>query len=133
MSERSENIKPARFGKIELRPRYCECDPMGVVHHASYVPWLEMGRTELLRDSGLTYAQLEAKGVLLVVVKLELNYRKSARYDDVLEIVKVADAQSPGQRLSEPVSILAATSTLACVDRTGRPGPLPDWLVLPAS
>ena len=59
---------------------------MGVAHHASYIPWLEMGRTELLRDSGITYAQLEAAGTLLVIVRLDVRYRRPCRYDDLLEI-----------------------------------------------
>ena len=50
---------------------------MGVVHHAAYIPWLEMGRTELLRDAGISYAQLEAAGTFLVIVKLSCSYRRS--------------------------------------------------------
>jgi acyl-CoA thioester hydrolase len=69
-----------------LRARYCECDPMGVVHHAAFIPWLEIGRTELLRSCGVSYAQLEAAGVFLVIVKLEVSYKRPAYYDDVLEI-----------------------------------------------
>lgn len=59
---------------------------MGVVHHAAYIPWLEMGRTELLREAGVTYAELEAAGVFLVIVKLECSYRRPAYYDDLLEV-----------------------------------------------
>src|SRR5436190_12187766 len=69
-----------------LRVRYCECDPMGVAHHAAYVPWLEIGRTEILRDTGVTYADLEKHGVFLVVVKLEVRYRRPVRYDDLVEV-----------------------------------------------
>lgn len=77
---------PALSGSIRVRVRYCECDPMGVVHHASFVPWLEMGRTELLRASGVSYAALEAAGVFLVVTKLDVRYRRPVRYDDVVEV-----------------------------------------------
>lgn len=59
---------------------------MGVVHHAAYIPWLEMGRTELLREAGVTYAELEAAGVFLVIVKLECSYRRPAYYDDLIEV-----------------------------------------------
>jgi acyl-CoA thioester hydrolase len=123
---------------------------MGVVHHASYIPWLEMGRTELLRSSGLSYAKLEAQGVLLVIVKLDVKYRRPARYDDLLEVrtrvtggsrVKIehayeiallAPAAAPDDvHATEPADapiILVATTTLACVDRQGIPQPLPAWL-----
>ncbi|MDX2146778.1 MAG: acyl-CoA thioesterase [Planctomycetota bacterium] len=73
-------------GACRVRVRYCECDPMGVAHHAAYIPWLEIARTEVLRESGVSYAQLEAAGVLLVVVKLEVRYRAPIRYDDMIEI-----------------------------------------------
>jgi acyl-CoA thioester hydrolase len=77
---------PARAGTMTLRVRYHECDPMGVAHHASYAPWLEMGRTELLRTSGLSYAHLEQQGVFLVIAKLEIRYKRPIRYDDVVEV-----------------------------------------------
>jgi acyl-CoA thioester hydrolase len=69
-----------------LRVRYNECDPMGVAHHAAYAPWLEIGRTELLRDSGVSYAQLEQDGVFLVIVRLTINYKRPVRYDDQIEV-----------------------------------------------
>ena len=68
---------------------------MNVAHHAAYIPWLEIGRTELLRTSGISYAQLEREGVFLVVVKLDVRYRRPVLYDDMLEIrtrVKVPDS-----------------------------------------
>ena len=75
---------------------------MNVVHHASYIPWLEIGRTELLRTSGISYAQLEKEGVFLVIVKLEAKYRRPALYDDVVEIrtrVKTGEAGAPKSRV----------------------------------
>ncbi|MEZ6163969.1 MAG: hotdog domain-containing protein [Phycisphaerales bacterium] len=63
-----------------VRPRW------GVAHHSSYLPWMEMGRTELLRAVGESYAALEAAGVFLVVTKLEVKYRRPIRYDDVIEL-----------------------------------------------
>jgi len=133
--------KPASEGVVQLRVRYSECDPMNVAHHASYVPWLEMGRTELLRSSGVSYAQLEAAGVFLVIVKLEVKYRRPVLYDDMVEIrtrvsgagkVKIEHAydvvvvERHGKPASE-VAALAAT-TLGCVDRDGRVRQLPEWL-----
>lgn len=131
-----------REGVIRLRPRYSECDPMGVVHHAAYVPWLEMGRTELLRSAGVSYAQLEQAGVFLVIVRLDVRYRRPVRYDQELELrtrvigsgrVKIDHAYElralggDGQPLDEV--LLAAGTTLACVDGEGRVRELPAWLI----
>jgi len=131
-----------RSGATRVRVRYCECDPMNVAHHASYVAWLEIGRTELLRESGVTYAALERAGVLLVIVRLDVRYRRPIRYDDVVEVrtdwtgggrVKIEHAyevvvvEREGVACVEPAAV--ATTTLACVDRPGRPRALPAWLV----
>ena len=70
--------------RLELRVRYNECDPMGVAHHTVYPVWFEMGRTELLRESGRSYRELEANGFMIAVVKLSVQYRRPARYDDLL-------------------------------------------------
>jgi acyl-CoA thioester hydrolase len=112
---------------------------MGVVHHASYLPWLEMGRTELLRSSGVSYRQLEERGVFLVIVALECKYRRPARYDDELEIrtrvvgggrVKIEHTYEVLRRDgAEDTLLLTARSTIACVGSDGRVQPLPDWLV----
>jgi YbgC/YbaW family acyl-CoA thioester hydrolase len=59
---------------------------MGVAHHAAYAPGLEIGRTELLRESGVSYAQLEQDGVFLVIVRLTINYKRPVRYDDQVEV-----------------------------------------------
>lgn len=66
--------------------RYGETDQMGVVYHTNYLNWFEVGRTELIRNAGLTYRELEERGVLLPVTDASLSYKKPARYDDVVEI-----------------------------------------------
>jgi len=131
---------PLVEGDLEIRVRYAECDPMGVAHHASYIPWLEAGRTELLRPSGVTYAQMEEAGLLLAVTRLEVRYRLPAFYDEVLtlrtrvsgggraridhgyELFRHRDDGSLGDVLA------TAASTLACLTREGRPRALPEWL-----
>lgn len=141
-------------GTLRLRVRYAECDPMGVAHHASYLPWLEIARTELLRAAGRTYRAMEAAGLFLVITKAEVRYRRPIRYDDLLDIRVRADLSSRikithayevclAERDGRPFASLdpnadptlprdgvcsVATTELACVGRDGRPTPLPDWL-----
>lgn len=69
-----------------LRVRYVETDQMGVVHHSAYLAWLEVGRTEYLRERGLSYRQMEAMGIRMPVLRAEVEYRRPALYDDVLAV-----------------------------------------------
>jgi acyl-CoA thioester hydrolase len=128
-----------------MRIRYNECDPQGVAHHSSYVQWLEMARIEMLRGGtaggGISYRELEAAGLFLVVAHLDIRYRASARFDD--QIVILARVTGGGRaRIDHAYEVwidqgdgagrtrllAEASTTLACVDRTGRPRPLPQWL-----
>jgi acyl-CoA thioester hydrolase len=68
------------------RVRYGETDQMGIVYHAHYLLYFEMGRTELLRAAGVAYAELEKRGIFLVVTEACCRYRAGARYDDLLTI-----------------------------------------------
>ncbi|MEJ8546975.1 YbgC/FadM family acyl-CoA thioesterase [Brevibacillus borstelensis] len=69
-----------------IRVRYSETDQMGVVYHANYLNWFEVGRTEFIRETGVTYRSLEEKGILLPVTDVSLSYKQPARYDDWVEI-----------------------------------------------
>jgi acyl-CoA thioester hydrolase len=117
--------------RLEIRVRYCECDPMGVAHHSIYPVWFEMGRTELLRASGGNYAAMEREQVFLVVVRLEVKYRRPARYDDVLTLVtRITDVghvkiEHAYELLRGDESLAIGATTLACVDAKGRPQALP--------
>ncbi|MFM9996950.1 MAG: acyl-CoA thioesterase [Phycisphaerales bacterium] len=134
-------------GSVRLRVRYGECDSMGVAHHAAYAPWLEIARTEMLREAGVTYAQLERAGIFLVVARLQISYRRPVYYDDVVEVrtrvtgggkvkieheYEVVLAES-GAGASQPrtigESLTTADTVLVCVDREGRVRGLPEWLV----
>lgn len=70
----------------QLRVRYAETDQMGVVYHANYLNWFEIGRTELIRELGYPYRKIEDKGLLLPVVEADLKFKKPARYDDLITI-----------------------------------------------
>ena len=81
---------------IQVRVRYQETDRMGIVYHANYLSYFELGRVEWLRNKGLDYARLEDSGVLLPVVKVSVSYKAPARYDQLLsvktELVKIGGA-----------------------------------------
>ena len=72
--------------QVEIRVRYSETDQMGVVYHGNYVPYFEIGRVEWLRNKGISYKSLEENGIALPIVSMTLNYKKSARYDDLLRV-----------------------------------------------
>ena len=71
---------------ITVRVNYSETDQMGVVYHANYLIWFDRARTELMRETGLTYRALEQQGVYLAVSQIKVRYRAPARYDDLLRI-----------------------------------------------
>jgi len=72
--------------RLPITVRYAETDAMGVVHHSSYVVWLEAARVEWLEQIGLPYTQIEAQGLAFAVVELGLVYRYPARFGDRLEV-----------------------------------------------
>jgi acyl-CoA thioester hydrolase len=69
-----------------VRVNYSETDQMGVVYHARYLVWLDIARTEHLRQTGVSYAELEQRGLRLAVADLRVRYRQPARYDDEVRI-----------------------------------------------
>ena len=85
---------------VELRVRYDECDPMGFVHHANYMKYFEIARTDLYRASGGNYRDFEASGLFVVVANIECRYHLPARYDDLLKIAVKID-RIPKQLSSE--------------------------------
>ena len=80
--------------EFTVRVRYAETDQMGVVYHGNYAQYFEMGRVEWLRNLGVSYKWMEDNGVMLPVVSLEMNYKKPARYDDVLCIKTILKSQN---------------------------------------
>lgn len=130
-----------KSGETEFRVRYNECDPMGVAHHTAYPVWFEVGRTELLRADGISYRELEAEGVMLAVVSLEVKYRRPARYDDLLRL-RTTLAQSGHVKIEHTYELfrdrpagsaeLLATgrTVLACLDRSGRLQAIPPVLAV---
>ena len=71
---------------VQLRVRYSETDQMKVVYHGSYIPYFEISRVEWLRSKGISYKSLEDSGIALPIASMTINYKKSARYDDLLTV-----------------------------------------------
>src|SRR5262245_3625332 len=121
-------------GEVQIRVRYAETDRMGLLHHANYLVYFEQSRTELLRQMGATYRDLEDGGFLLVLTKVEVRYKRPAYYDDVLTVRTIVERVT-SVRIDHRYEVFRGaelvaegSSTLACVDRTGRPQALPDHL-----
>ena len=117
-----------------IRVRYAETDRMGLLHHANYAVYFEMGRTELLRSRGHSYREVEDAGFFLVIVDLECKFRQPARYDDLLTLrttvarvthVKIVHEY---KLFRDGVLLTEGRTTLACVDREGKPQALPELL-----
>ncbi|EKF55390.1 4-hydroxybenzoyl-CoA thioesterase [Galbibacter marinus] len=126
-----------KTNKINIRVRYSETDKMGVVYHGNYAQYLEIARVEWLRSRGISYKELENSGVMLPVVSLQINYKKSARYDDLLT-VELELLRSPGVKIefdykiwNEDNQILAEANTvLAFIDaNTFKPIRCPEYIL----
>ncbi len=77
--------RPQRH-EVEVEVRYAETDQMGVVHHANYLVWFELARTSFCARAGHPYAEIEARGHLLMVVDAQVHYRRGARYGDRVRV-----------------------------------------------
>jgi acyl-CoA thioester hydrolase len=111
---------------IEIRVRYPEVDAMGYLHHSRYLQYFEMGRIELLRSLGHSYADLERQGIFFVVVKIEVKYKAPARYDEELTLTTRVIKQThvridhAYELRRGDLLVAEATSTIACVGRDGQ-------------
>ena len=120
---------------IHIRVRYPECDPMGYLHHSRFLQYFEMGRVELLRAIGFSYADMERDGVFFVVAKVEVKFKAPARYDDELTLTTKVVRQTHvridhAYELKRGETILAeATTTIACVGRDGQVRQVPEYLM----
>jgi acyl-CoA thioester hydrolase len=120
-------------GETRIRVRYAETDRMGLLHHANYLVYFEQARTELLRDQGLSYKDMEDQGFYLVITHADVKFKSPARYDDVLTIKTTVQRTTPVRIehhyavSSEGRAVAEGKTTLACVDRAGKLQALPEW------
>ena len=119
---------------VTVRVRYAETDRMGLLHHANYFVYFEMARTELLRHRGISYREIEDAGHFLVIVDIDCKFKQPAHYDDLLTVrttvervthVKIVHRY---EVFRDGLLLAEGHSTLACVDRDGKPQALPELL-----
>ena len=119
---------------VTVRVRYAETDRMGLLHHANYFVYFEMARTELLRHRGISYREIEDAGHFLVIVDINCKFKRPAHYDDLLTVrttvervthVKIVHRY---EVFRDGLLLAEGHSTLACVDRDGKPQALPELL-----
>ena len=119
------------------RVRYSETDQMGVVYHGNYAQFFELGRTEWLRTLGVTYKEMEKKGIMLPVISLQCTFIKSAFYDDILTI-KTTLLKKPTVKIEfnyqitnqQNEVICKGNTVLAFIDKkTKKPTRCPSYLL----
>jgi acyl-CoA thioester hydrolase len=125
-----------RESTSKVRVRYAETDQMGVAWHGNYLAWFEVARTDLLRGLGVSYRELEERGLRLPVVAASARFLRPARYDDVLD-VHAKLVSLGGARLTfeyevrlegKPERMAEGTTTHAVVDPSSRPRRIPGEL-----
>jgi acyl-CoA thioester hydrolase len=129
--------RPVAYESVSaLRVRYAETDQMGVVYHANYLVWCEIGRTDFIRTMGTPYAELERQGTLLAVSDAALRFRASARYDDPVRVrTRLVELRSRALRFAYRIEhaeqgtvLVTAETTLVALDAAGRLAVLPSAL-----
>lgn len=118
---------------VEFRVRYAETDQMGVVYHANYLIWCEVGRTDFIRASGMSYADMERAGVALAVSELSARFHGAARYDDMIRVrTTLAEVRSRGIVFDYLITdvttgrrLVTARTALVSIDPNGRPTAFP--------
>jgi acyl-CoA thioester hydrolase len=119
--------------RVQVTVRYAETDMMGIVYHANYLPWFEVGRTTLLKEIGVPYRKLEEDGFRLPVLEIAAKYHRPAVYDDTVEVVTTL-RERPLLRIRLEYEVVRGEELLATgssvhafVDRQGRPVRPPPW------
>ena len=123
--------------ETQIRVEYHHTDQMGIVHHSNYVKFFEVARTEWLRAAGLTYAEMERRGVMMPIVEVQVKYRQPAYYDELIT-VRAEVSELPMARMTfryeirgeDGRYIASGLTTLGFIDKqTRRPQRAPQWLM----
>lgn len=122
----------------QIEVRYAETDQMGVVYHANYVVWMEIGRTQLLQDLGFNYAKLEEQGYVSPVMDLSVQYKKAMRYGQTATVRTWVESHSKLRTtygyeiLHEDGSVAASGTTLNILVKKENFRPVPLRKIDPA-
>jgi acyl-CoA thioester hydrolase len=123
--------------ETRIRVEYHHTDQMGIVHHSNYVKFFEVARTEWLRQAGLTYAEMERRGVMMPIVDVQIKYRQPAYYDELIKVKAIVE-EMPMARMTfkyeirgeDDRDIASGLTTLGFIDKTTRrPHRAPAWLL----
>lgn len=124
----------AAVHELEIRVRYQETDGQRRVHHANFLTYFEIGRTEMLRAHGRSYREFEDAGLFMVVSEAKVSYRAAADYDDLLllrtrvERVGAAHITHAYEVIRGTRILVTGETTVVCVDREGKVCRLPEWM-----
>ena len=125
------------YHQTQLRVRYSETDQMRVVYHGNYAQYFEIGRVEWLRNKGISYKWMEENGIMLPVVSLTMNYKRPARYDELLTLKTILKNRTSVkiefdyELYNESDELLTTgNSVLVFVDmKTGKPISPPEYII----
>jgi acyl-CoA thioester hydrolase len=123
--------------ETKIRVEYHHTDQMGIVHHSNYIKFFEVARTEWLRAAGLTYKEMERRGVMMPIVDVAVKYRQPAYYDELISVTAFVE-EFPMARMcfryqikgEDGRDIASGSTTLGFIDsQTRRPQRAPQWLM----
>ena len=129
-------MAPARH-VLEFRVRYSEVDPMGSYYNSRVLEWFEYGRNELVRSLGMSYREMDQRGIRLPVIEAQIRFLGRAQYDDLLKMTSTLSMAGRARLQIDAEIELANTAQPVCrgwtvhavIDAQGRPVRPPDWLV----
>lgn len=132
-TQNNDDMSERKHSEITVRVRYQETDQMGIVYYSNYFVYFEMGRIGLLRDLGISYAELEKEGILLAVAEARCKYRSPAMFDDELVVktflsrMRFASVEFTYEisRKGEGTLIAEGSTKLACLDANKKPRAIP--------
>ena len=132
---KKNNRMKKRMNITHYRVIYGDCDSMAIVYYANYLKLFEIGRTELLRETGLTYREVEDRGFFLPTTETYLKYCKPAEYDDLLTIetiigfIKKASIRFDYVIYREEDKVVQGYTIHACLDENDKIVRFPDFLL----
>ena len=123
--------------RVETRVTYGDTDAMGVVYHANYLRWFEIGRTEFMRHLGIAYKDIEDQGIYLPAVEVFCKYLISAKYDDLLVIETTVDSLNRASikfsyrilRKADGAEMVRGTTLHAFLNKEGKIVKVPALLI----